>query len=134
MEQSVAPERLARTRLFSGLDAADLERVSTTARLLRAPVGHVFTEENDLSTTFFVLLAGSVTVHRAGRHVDDMSAGDAFGEVGTMNLTPRNATVIATTPVEAAVFMGWDLRALVDELPPLRTALEATAAQRRPGG
>lgn len=49
-----------------------------------------------------------------------------------MTIAPRNATVIATTPVEAAVIMGWDLREMVDDLPSLRTKLEAAVLERQP--
>lgn len=111
----------------------DLARVARASRYLRAPTGFVVTEEgDDLSAKFFVILKGTVTVHRAGRHVADMQSGDFFGEVGTMTIAPRNATVIATTPVEAAVIMGWDLREMVDDLPSLRTKLEAAVLERQP--
>ena len=126
MQEAVAPERLAAVGLFSDLSAAELDKVASVARPLQAPTGSVLAEEDDLSTRFFVILEGTVTVHRAGRHLADLGPGDFFGEAGTTTLAPRNASVIATTPVEAAVVMGWDLRRMLDQLP----SLKATTADR----
>jgi CRP-like cAMP-binding protein len=90
----------------------------------------VLAEEGDLPTSFQVLLDGHVTVHRDGVHLDDLGAGDYFGEVGVLSLGARNASVIATTPVRVATAMGWDLRSLLDENPELRAKLTETAANR----
>lgn len=132
MKERVASDRLAPLSLFSDLSVEELESVAQLAQVLHATTGTVIAEENDLSTKFFVLLRGTVTIHRSGRHVADLGEGDFFGEAGTMTLAPRNATVIATTPVEAAAFMGWDLRRLLEQLPSLKSQLEAANASRAP--
>lgn len=101
-------------------------------RLDRHPVGTVLVEQGDLSTKFFVILTGHVTVHRDGTHIADLGPGDFFGEMGVLALEDRNATVIATTPVEVAQMMGWRLRETLGEFPGLRDALERAAGQREP--
>lgn len=132
MQENVSPERLATAAVFGGLSEAQMARVAEAARLLRAPLGHVVVEEGDFAAKFFVILEGAVTVHRAGHHLVDLGPGDFFGEVGTMTCAPRNASVIATTPVEVAVIMGWDLREMLDDLPSLRAKLEAASVERKP--
>ena len=133
MTDQIAADRLSGIDVFSELSADDLERVSGMMRLLPAPVGTVVASEGDLSSTFFVVLSGTVTVHRDGSHVADLGAGDVFGEVGTVTLQPRNATVIATTPAEVAVLMGWDLRDLVEQHPSVRARLDQIASRRSAG-
>jgi hypothetical protein len=69
-------------------------------------------------------------LHRSGRHVADLGPGDVFGETGVLALKPRNASVIATTPVQVAVAMGWDVRSLLPGRLSLKAALEAEAEKR----
>lgn len=117
--------------LFSELSADDLTRIGSVLKVEEHPTGRVLVEEGDLPTKFYVILEGHVTVHRGGRHVVDLGPGDIFGEMGVLALERRNATVIATTPLKAAVAMGWDLRQVLDELPAARRRLEEEAAARQ---
>ena len=119
--------------LFSELSEDELDLLASKMREVSLPPGSLMTEEGDISDRFFVIIAGSVTVHRDGHHLADLSAGDFFGESGTAK-TParRNATVIATTPVHLGVMFGWDLRKLLDELPALGPRIEKAIADRAP--
>jgi CRP/FNR family transcriptional regulator, cyclic AMP receptor protein len=130
MGDEVAPDRLASVELFAGLSDEERSAVAATMRLQRFARGGVVAEEGDLPTKFFVMLDGHVTVHRDGRHVADLGPGEVFGEAGAAALQPRNASVIATTPVEVAVMMGWDLRDLMTALPALGARVEALIADR----
>lgn len=112
------------------LAAADAERLASAFEVKEFPVGSVLVREGDLPTKVYVLTEGTVTVHRNGVHVADLGAGDFCGELGVVSLQPRNATVIATTPVRAAVAMGWDLRDVLDAVPAVRAQLERIAAER----
>ncbi len=116
--------------LFAELSADDKGRVAKLMRVEDHERGAVLAEEGDLPTKFYALLAGNVTVHRAGRHVADLGAGDYFGEVGVLELEPRNASVIATTPVRVASVLGWDLREGLKDQPALKVALSESAASR----
>jgi CRP-like cAMP-binding protein len=116
--------------LFSGLSADDKGRVAKMMKVEDHDRGSVLAEEGDLPTKFYVILEGNVTVHREGRHVADLGAGDYFGEVGVLELEPRNASVIATTPVRVASVMGWDLRERLEEQPGLKAALAKSASSR----
>ena len=130
MNKQVTAERLAGIPLFADVPPPKLADIAAAGRTLKAPTGHVLAEEGDFSSSFFILLDGNVTVHRAGHHIADLGKDDFFGEAGTMTCAPRNATVIATTPVEAVVLMGWDLRDLLQDLPALKARLEAVSAER----
>jgi CRP-like cAMP-binding protein len=133
MVDEVQPERLDGIAFLSDLTAEDRQDVAAKMRLKRVPVGGVLAEEGDLSTTFAAILSGTVTVHRAGRHVADLGPGDVVGEAGTATLQPRNATVIATTATEIAVLMGWDLRDLIERFPSIKARVEAIVASRSGG-
>lgn len=126
--------RLAPVDLFSSFTAEERQKVANCMKTEEHPLGSVLVEEGDLPTKFFVLLDGHVTVHRHGHHVADLGPGDYFGEVGVISLEPRNASVIATTPVEVAVTMGWELRNVLAESPDLRSTLESATHTRGPRG
>ena len=127
-------DRLAQVEFFSDLPREDLERVAELATVRKVPVATLLTEEGGLSVQFFVVLSGHVTVHRAGHHVADLGPGDVFGEVGAVQLQPRNATVISTTPAEIATLMGWELRDLVERSPAVRARIDAIVAGRTTDG
>ena len=127
------------------MDASELERVGFVAgatdeerddlaavfRVEDLPVGTALVIEGDAPTKFYVLLAGHVTVHREGKHLRDLGPGDSFGELGVIGLTPRTATVVATTPVKVAVAMGWDLRERLDRNEALRDRIAKSVTERR---
>ena len=121
---------LAPVDLFSSFTVDERQKIADCMNAEAHPRGAVLVEEGDLPTKFFVLLDGHVTVHRHGRHVADLGPGDYFGEVGVLSLEPRNASVIATTPVEVAVTMGWELRNVLSGSPELRATLESATRTR----
>lgn len=124
-------EQLAAVDLFSSLSAEERADVAAVMDLVSAPVGTVLASEADeLQTRFFVLLTGTVTVHREGRHLADLGPGEVFGEAVAVAAQPRSATVIVTTPAELAVMRGWDLRELLQRQPALRARLDEITASR----
>lgn len=124
---------LAGVGLFADLAAEDLAALAAETKRERHPIGFVLLAQDDIPTKFFVLLSGHVTVHRDGAHVVDMGPGDFFGEVGVLSLENRNASVIATSPIEVAVVMGWTLREVLDKQPDLAAKLKEAAAARAKG-
>lgn len=120
--------------LFEDLSPDERALIGEVMRVEQHPRGTMIVEEGDVPSKFFVILDGHVTVHREGRHVVDLGPGDFFGEVGVLALEPRNATVIATTPLKVAMAMGWDLRRALDQAPAAYRRLADTAAARMSGG
>ncbi len=104
-------ERMADKPLFQGLTSAQLARVAEIVRVREVPSGTVLIHERDYGDTLFVLDAGAVDVRVASPEGDrtiaelrasapgEVSwAGDFFGEMCLLDLEPRCATVVATTP------------------------------------
>jgi CRP/FNR family transcriptional regulator, cyclic AMP receptor protein len=133
MASPVTVEQLQSTPMFDGLDPGLLERIAAEMQAQSVPLGTVFASEGDLPTKFFVVLDGWVTVHRHGHHVADLGPGQVFGETGAVTLQPRNASVIATTPVRIASMMGWELRTLLEESPEVHERIDALVAERGSG-
>lgn len=121
---------LSGVELVAGLPEEATTAFAAELKRERHPVGFVLAEQGDIPTKFFILLDGHVTVHRDGAHVADLGPGEFVGEMGVLALESRNASVIATTPIEVAVAMGWSLRECVEAQPALKARLEEAVKAR----
>jgi len=90
---------LRRLSIFAPLPAPAMERIMANLVRLEVPVGQTVIREGDVGDRFYVIVAGTVEVTRAGNHLSDRFAGDFFGEIALLRNVPRTATVIATTPL-----------------------------------
>ena len=79
---------------------------------------------------FFVLLEGEADVAKDGRVINQLSAGDFFGEIALVSDSPRTATVTATTPVRALVITDRDFRHLLKDQPEIQSKVLAALAAR----
>ena len=58
--------------------------------------------QGETGTDAYVILQGQCRVLRNGRRVGKIEAGGVVGELSMLNRAPRNATVIADSPLEVA--------------------------------
>ncbi|HMV16827.1 MAG TPA: cyclic nucleotide-binding domain-containing protein [Zoogloea sp.] len=104
--------------LFGGLTPRTLEVLLRASRIVDAQAGHVFCEEHAPGDTFFILEAGQVEVSKGGprgrRVLRQLSAGDCFGEMALMDLSPRSATVRALCASRALEIPAEALQALYE--------------------
>jgi CRP-like cAMP-binding protein len=69
-------------------------------------------------------------VVRNGRRVGTIDAGGVVGELSMLTRAPRNATVIAETPLEVAIIERREFLALLEKSPSIsRKILERLAAR-----
>jgi CRP-like cAMP-binding protein len=95
-------EHLADVPLFSALSKKDLQTVARHAELVKADPGRVVVTEGAAGSDFFVILDGRARVERHGRQVALLGPGGFFGDLALLDRAPRNASVIAETPLELA--------------------------------
>ncbi|MCB9539617.1 MAG: cyclic nucleotide-binding domain-containing protein [Myxococcales bacterium] len=79
--------------LFAGLDAAHLARLAGRAELIERPAQRDIVRQGEAGDALYVVAAGTVQVLREGAPVEQMDAGEVFGEIGALTGAPRNATV-----------------------------------------
>ena len=99
------------------------------------PAGAVVLNEGDLSTDFFVILAGTVEVVRGGEVVNRLSAGDVFGEAGALDAGPgyamaRNATIRAEGNLELGTLSEADFTRLFAGSDEFRSAVHQLLSAR----
>ena len=97
--QSTRIEFLQRMPVFGALREEALQTLLERAREVDVPAGDCFFREGDGADSMFVLEAGAVAVVKGWRGNDCVlhrfAAGDCFGEMALMDLSPRSATVRA---------------------------------------
>ena len=132
---AVAEAGVRQVPLFAGLDEAALDLVLRTGREQVVLADEVVVERWHGTRGFYVLLSGSVAVHRGGRTVAELRAGDFFGELAALDRDggfgySRTATVTATAPTRLLVLPPEVLEELVRTVPGVARLVRETARAR----
>ena len=90
---------LQRTPIFGAIQPPTLEVLLGRTVNVQVPAGAHFFREGEAANAMFVLESGRVAVVKrwegVDRHLRDLSAGDCFGEMALIDMSPRSASVIA---------------------------------------
>lgn len=123
-------EHLSQVPLFSACSKRDLSLVARRAEDVRVDPGKVLVTEGEAGHEFFVIVNGSARVTRRGKKVANLGPGQAFGELALLDKAPRNATVVAETPMELVVLGQREFAGIIDEVPGFSRKLLAGMARR----
>lgn len=121
---------LAEVPLFSNLSKKELNLVAKRAEDIDVHAGKVLCSEGEMGNQYFVILSGTARVSRRGRKVAMIGPGTGFGELSLLDKHPRNATVVAETPMEVVVLGQREFAGLVDDVPGFARKLLAALAGR----
>jgi CRP-like cAMP-binding protein len=112
------------------LSKKDLQLVSKNAEDVKVDAGKVLVSEGSAGSEFFIIVDGKARVTRRGKKVAELGPGDFFGDLALLDRAPRNATVVAETPMEVLVLGQREFAALIDEVPGFAHKLLAGLARR----
>ncbi|MFI5054392.1 MAG: cyclic nucleotide-binding domain-containing protein [Acidimicrobiia bacterium] len=122
-------EALTTVPLFSACSKRELQSVAKQAQHITVPEGKVLVTEGAAGTEFFVVIDGRARVVRHGREVNTLGPGAFFGDLALLDHAPRNASVIADTPMDLAKLNQRAFNELL-ELPGFSKKLLAGLARR----
>jgi CRP/FNR family transcriptional regulator, cyclic AMP receptor protein len=125
------PGRLRKIPVFADLDDDELGHIAALAAEVSVPEGKELVREGDYSYDVLAIEEGTARVERGGQHIDDVGPGDVVGEMGVLERSQRNATVIATSPMLLVTLTSWDIRRLRKSAPKAVEHLREIVAQRR---
>ncbi len=125
------PGRLRKIPVFADLDAEALAHIAALAAEVSVPAGKELVREGDYSYDVLAIEEGTARVERGGEHLDDVGPGDVVGEMGVLERSQRNATVVATSPMLLVTLTSWDIKRLRKSAPAAVEHLREIVAQRR---
>ena len=116
--------------LFSECSRKHLNEIAEIADEIDLGEGKELTKEGRPGREFFVLIDGTADVKRGNRRINQMGAGDFFGEISLITQRPRTATVVATSPVRALVITDRSFRRLLEHQPDIQGKVMSALAAR----
>src|SRR4051794_29461956 len=131
---AVKPERLDSVPLFESLDADARKRFAVWVSELEVPEGQHLADEGEYAYDLFIIRSGTAEVIQDGNAVAELGPGEFFGEMGVLERAPRNATVIAKTPMTLLTLSSWDVKRLESKSPEVIEQLQQVIEQRRRSG
>ena len=125
------PNRLKEITIFSHLSEEEARRLSTYATETSIAEGQILMKQGDYSTELIAIEEGSADVIRDGQKIASLKDGDLIGEMGLLERRPRNADVIATSPMRVIKLTHWEIRRMSqDTVDRIRQTIE----ERRDAG
>lgn len=125
------PARLKKIPVFANLQDDELDHIAGLAAEVSVPEGKELVREGDYSYDVLAIEEGTARVERDGSHLADLGPGDVVGEMGVLERSQRNATVVATSPMLLVTLTSWDIRRLQKTAPGAVDHLRDVVAQRR---
>jgi CRP-like cAMP-binding protein len=122
---------LRQLHVFDGLSRKQRRLLASRADELEVSPGRMLCSKGETAHQFFVIEDGTAKVVRDGQYLDELGPGDFFGEMGLLDNAPRNADVVAKTPLRLMVLSGRALRDLEREAPGFARRLSRSVEQRR---
>jgi CRP-like cAMP-binding protein len=112
---SMDPNRLTAIPLFSDLSEEEARRLAAFATETSAAEGQILMKQGDYSTELIAIEEGTADVIQDGKKVASLGEGALIGEMGLIEREPRNADVIATSPMRLLKLTHWEIRRMSDE-------------------
>jgi len=128
---SMDPQRLKAIPLFSQLSEQEAKRLATFASETSIAEGQILMKEGDYSTELIAVEEGTADVIQGGKKIASLGPGDLIGEMGLLAREPRNADVIATSPMLVIKLTHWEIRRMSEETV---GRIEAIIRERRQQG
>jgi MFS family permease len=130
-QRALAPKvaLLRAVKVFSGAPQGALESLARSAREQTVEAGTTVITEGEAAEELFIVVSGTLVVTSSGDGLDgatlinEMHAGDYFGEIGLIEGIPRTATVTASREGELLVIPGDDFLELVNGRAAIQGAL-----------
>ena len=125
------PNRLTAIPIFSELSPEEANRLAAFATETSAAEGQILMKEGDYSVELIAIEEGTADVIQGGDKIASLGAGDLIGEMGLLERRPRNADVIASSPMRLIKLTHWEIRRMSEDTV---NRIKTTIEERRRNG
>src|SRR5437660_1737781 len=125
------PARLKAIPIFSDLSEEEANRLAAFATETSVADGQILMKQGDFSTELIAIQEGTADVIQNGNKVASLKEGDLIGEMGLLERRPRNADVIATSPMRVMKLTHWEIRRMSQDTV---DRIQKTIEERRSAG
>jgi CRP-like cAMP-binding protein len=125
------PNRLKEIPIFSHLSDEEAKRLAAFASETSVADGQILIKQGDYSTELIAIQEGTADVIQDGKKIASLGEGDMIGEMGLIEREPRNADVIATSPMRVMKLTHWEIRRMSEQT--LDRIKEIVAARQKDG-
>ena len=125
------PNRLTAIPIFSELSEEEARRLATYATETSVAEGQILMKQGDYSVELIAIEEGTADVIQDGNRIASLKQGDLIGEMGLLERRPRNADVIATSPMRVLKLTHWEIRRMSQDTV---DRIQKTIQQRRSAG
>jgi CRP/FNR family transcriptional regulator, cyclic AMP receptor protein len=122
--------RLGSIDLFSSLSKRERSEIASRADELDISEGTHLVREGEFAYEFFVIEEGEAEVLRGGEHVASLGPGDFLGEMGIVTRAPRNASVVARSPMRVLVMSEQNFRGIAQMFPSVADQIREAVRER----
>jgi len=109
------PNRLKAIPIFSDISDEEAKRLAAFASETSVAEGQILMKQGDYSTELIGIEEGTADVIRDGEKIASLGEGDLIGEMGLLEREPRNADVIATSPMRVMKLTHWEIRRMSEK-------------------
>jgi CRP/FNR family transcriptional regulator, cyclic AMP receptor protein len=110
-------EKLRGVTFFDGFSDDELHRVAELADDVEAESGALLVDQGRVGQECYVILDGQAGVYANGEHIATVGPGMMVGEMALVEHRPRNASVVAETPMHLLAFDTRHFKQLLTEMP-----------------
>jgi CRP-like cAMP-binding protein len=125
------PSRLTAIPIFSELSEDEAKRLAAFASETSAAEGQMLMKEGDYSVELIAIEEGTADVIQGGKKIASLGPGNLIGEMGLLERKPRNADVIASSPMRLIKLTHWEIRRMSEDTV---NRIKATIEERRRNG
>jgi CRP/FNR family cyclic AMP-dependent transcriptional regulator len=109
--------KLRGVSFFDGFTDDELQRVAELADDVEAETGAMLIDQGRVGQECYVILDGQAGVFANGEHIATVGPGSMVGEMALVEHRPRNASVVAETPMRLLAFDTRHFKQLLTEMP-----------------